>query len=86
MLCAGIGVFGFLFYARQGSSPDETIEERTARYEQEALRMRAEARRADAENELIRSQINKARSAAEYAEIGQITDHDRKVRGLRHKL
>jgi len=75
------GVFGAF-----SSGPSETTEERTVRYKQEAARMRAEARRADAENDLIRSQINKARSAAEYSDIGDITSHDRKVRGLRRRI
>ena len=48
--------------------------------------MRAEARRAEAEADLIRSKINKARSAAEYSEIDDITSHDRQVRGLRRKI
>ena len=53
------------------------------RYEQEAARLRALKRQTDAQTELTASLIDKARIDAEFGEIKQITDHDRKVRGFK---
>lgn len=55
-------------------------------HEQEAARLRALKRQTDAHTELTASLINKARVDAEYSELPQITDHARKVRGLKQKL
>lgn len=55
-------------------------------HEQEAARLRALKRQTDAHTELTASLINKARTDAEYSELTQITDHVRKVRGLKQKL
>lgn len=55
-------------------------------HEQEAARLRALKRQTDAQTELTASLINKARADAEYGELAQITDHDRKIRGLKREL
>lgn len=60
--------------------------EAAEQHEQEAARLRALKRQTDAQTELTASLISKARTDAEYGELTQITDHDRKVRGFKRQL
>lgn len=62
------------------SPPSNT--ELAQRYEEDAARLRAQKRKTDAHTELTASLIDKARVDAEYDELKQITDHDRKVRNI----
>lgn len=60
----------------------ERAQDAAARHDREAARMRAQTRQAEAHTELTARLIDKARVDAEYNEIKQITDHDRKIRNI----
>jgi preprotein translocase subunit SecE len=60
----------------------EEDEDAAARHEREAARLRAQSRQTEAHTELTARLIDKARVDAEYKEIKQITDHDRKIRNI----
>jgi hypothetical protein len=93
LYCMIVVVFAFVVIAlltRDRAAPcqcDECVAERqqglAEQLEREEHRMRAQARHTIAQTELTASLIDKARIDAEYAEIGQITEYDRKVRNLK---
>jgi hypothetical protein len=92
VLAAVVGAVLLLAWlANQGnrSSPcscDECVAKRARsaaeRHDREAARLRAQSRQTEAHTELMASQIDNARVGAEYGELRQITDHDRRIRNI----
>ncbi|MEA2889567.1 MAG: hypothetical protein QOI05_360 [Bradyrhizobium sp.] len=72
----------FSFASSSSCDTSESALERAQRHDQEAARLRAASRQTEAHTELTARLIDKARVDAEYGELKQITDHDRKIRNI----